>query len=153
MPRHFVEDIASANTNTSLEDSNSAVSTELFPESEREIGSKKNCLTFSSDIDSLHSPFCPSLQSKSLREILSPIIVVDPTVAPHSNFSPLKTPRKCNCEPIRRYASRIQNATADEMGIIDLVLLLGWNNAEEIAPKMGFKSNRPLRRLLELESK
>jgi hypothetical protein len=42
----------------------------------------------------------------------------------------------------------IQSPTDDEIAIIYLALLVGWNNAEEIAPAMGLKSNRPLRKLL-----
>jgi hypothetical protein len=60
---------------------------------------------------------------------------------------PSIVPLTCNCAFIRRQADNIQNANSDEISIIHLASLVGWDNAEELAAAMGLKSGRPLRAL------
>jgi hypothetical protein len=43
----------------------------------------------------------------------------------------------------------IQNPSDDEIAIIYLAFLMGWDNAEETALAVGFKTDRPLRALFD----
>ena len=96
-----------------------------------------------------HFSFCSLGSSRNIRDILRSIGVVSEMTTEESVKFPSSISRSCNCAVIRRYASMIQNPSDDEIAIIYLAFLMGWGNAEEVAPQMGFKSTRPLRMILE----
>ena len=113
--------------------------------SEDATGSNQKCASLS---ESLHSRFCfRSTSAKAIQTLESSGILHQ--ITPGSEIDSFRiVPLTCNCDAIRRYASKIQNASADEISIIHLSFLVGWNKAEDIAASMGIYSDRPLRKLL-----
>jgi hypothetical protein len=112
---------------------------------ESPVASNQNA---ASESEIQHVGFCSLGAPTNARHIFNGIGEVSVMTTEDSSKLPASTPINCNCAAIRRYASMIQSPTDDEIAIIYLALLVGWNNAEEIAPAMGLKSNRPLRKLL-----
>lgn len=101
-----------------------------------------------SESESVHFGFCSLGEPTNERHIFESIGVVSVMTTEESRSSPSITERNCNCAAIRQYASTIQSPTDDEIAIIYLAFLVGWDNAEEIAPAMGLRSSRSLRKLL-----
>jgi len=100
--------------------------------------------------DSFHSRLCPesSTNASAVKRALDSLGAVHTTLPGANHGSPSIRPLTCSCEFIRRHAFKIQNPTVDEISIIHLAFLVGWDNAEELAPSMNLKSDRPLRSLL-----
>ena len=84
----------------------------------------------------IHSLFCPvgsTLTSEMMEEFgFVPIMDAGECLI----IVPLKVYR-CSCESIFRQASRIQKATLEEISFIHLTYLIGKENAEKLAEKMG----------------
>lgn len=114
-------------------------------------GSKKNR---ASNKAILHSKLCVLSGSNDLKTTLRSIGDVSVIEAEDGAIGVRPTvPLTCKCESIRRYASTIHNPSSDEISIIHLALLTGWDNAEVLAADFGFKSDRPLRDLLSIRPK
>ena len=118
-------------------------------EDRRSMGSKENLAL---DRSSLHSRFCPLGSSSKAMDALELAGIVH-QIIPGSEIDSLPiVPLTCSCDAILRYASRIQNASADEISIIHLSFLVGWDRAERLASSLNLQSDRPLRKLLTLAS-
>lgn len=115
--------------------------TELAPSP---VGSNQN---LAPDNGICHFRFCSFGSSRSMSDILGSIGVVSEMTAEESTRFPSSMMRSCNCAFIRQYASMIQNPSDDEMAIIYLAFLMGWDNAEETAKAVGLRTDRPLRAL------
>jgi hypothetical protein len=103
---------------------------------------------FASTSEIQHVGFCSLGDPTNAKHIFKGIGEVSVMTTEDSRRLPASAPINCNCAAIRRYASMIQSPSDDEIAIIYLALLVGWDNAEQIAPRMGFRSNRSLRTLL-----
>jgi len=88
-----------------------------------------------------------------MSDILGSIGVVSEMTAEESVKFPSSSTRSCNCASIRRYASMIHNPSEGEIRFIYLAFLIGWDNAEQFASIMGLKVERPIRALIEAETR
>ena len=84
----------------------------------------------------IHSLFCPAVSTitTEMMEAFGSVRTVD-TGEPC--FTPSLIAERCNCEFISRQASKIQKATLGEISFIHLTSLVGKENAEKLAEKLG----------------
>src|ERR1035437_304087 len=100
-----------------------------------ESGSKENPDPASEIVNSL---FCPMVRPMVSIENFAPVVStrVICTESPSAHPAELRYP-VCNCEPSRRQASNIQNATACEISFIHYTSMVGLVSAIGVFKKMG----------------
>ena len=96
----------------------------------------------------LHSCFCP-LSSTNSKAIFESFGSVHRIPASEAKLLPDLVPLTCNCEAILCHASKIQNATSEEISCIHLASLIGWTEAEQLAAKLRLLPQRTWQELRE----
>ena len=85
-----------------------------------------------------HSLFCPAISTLTSEMMGDFGFVCTMTAGERCASVPLKV-FNCNCAAIFRHVSRTQKATLVEISFIHLTYLVGKENAEKLAEKIGWK--------------
>jgi hypothetical protein len=93
--------------------------------------------------DSLHSLFCPSFNNLTIQTLES-LGEVRQTLAGEPDGVVFRE-TKCNCASILRHASSIQNATLEEISFMHYASFMGLSEAKNLASKLHWQCQRPLR--------
>lgn len=97
--------------------------------------------------DIRHSIFCPSLSSATIETLKSFGEVRQITAGDPADSVALEA-STCNCADVFRQASKIQNATPEEISVMHLVFLIGLADAKTLAAKLRLKVRPALQALL-----
>jgi len=92
----------------------------------------------------IHAWFCPLSGSMTIQTLES-LGAVRQTLAAGELDGVVFREIKCNCASILRHASSIQNATPDEISFMYFASFMGLTEAANLATKLHWQYQRPLR--------